>query len=226
VFRDREDAGKSLALALESYKERKVLVLAIPRGGAEVGYEVAKYLEADFSILISRKLPFPDNPEAGFGALAEDGSAIILKEASLMVPTKKIKDIIRDQSEEIRRRVEALRGGKPLPQISGRTVILVDDGLAMGSTMRAAIELCKKRNAQKIIVAVPVSGRRVAREIDKLVDETVVLEVPEFFHAVAQAYLHWYDVTDEEVLEIMNNWEENIWRHSKSMAKIKERKNG
>lgn len=209
MFKDREDAGKQLAEVLEKYKGQRVLILAIPRGGVEVGYQVAKQLHADFSILISRKLPYPDNPEAGFGALAEDGSAIILKESSLWMPEEKIQKIILEQTEEVKRRVKVLRKGKPLPEISGRTVILVDDGLAMGSTMRAAIELCRKRNAKKIVVAVPVAGRRVAREIDKLVDETIILEVPEFFQAVAQVYLNWYDVPDEEAIEIMRKWEKN-----------------
>lgn len=188
---------------LGKYRDQGVLVLAIPRGGVEVGHQVAQYLGADFSILIARKLPFPDNPESGFGALAEDGSAIILKEASMWMPEAKIKEVIGNQEKEVERRVKALRKGQPLPAISGRTVILVDDGLAMGSTMRAAIELCRKRNAGKIVVAVPVSGGRVAKEIDSLADETVILEVPDFFQAVAQVYLNWYDVPDEEVLEIM-----------------------
>jgi len=207
MFKDREEAGKQLAESLENYRSQGVLVLAIPRGGVEVGFQVARHLRADFSILISRKLPYPDNPEAGFGALAEDGSAVILQEASLWVPEEKIQKIISEQTEEIKRRVKVLRKGKPLPEISGRTVILVDDGLAMGSTMRAAIELCRKKYAKKIVVAVPVAGRRVAREIDKLVDETIILEVPEFFQAVAQVYLNWYDVPDEEVIEILRKWE-------------------
>ncbi len=207
MFEDREDAGKKLARPLKKYKGQGVLVLAIPRGGVEVGYQVARHLDADFSIVISRKLPFPDNPESGFGALAEDGSAILLREASSWVPEKDIKEIILEQSEEIKRRVSVLRKGKPLPEISGRTVILVDDGLAMGSTMRAAVELCHKKNAQKIVVAVPVAGRRVAREMADRADETVILEKPEFFRAVAQVYSNWYDVPDEEVLEILEEWE-------------------
>jgi putative phosphoribosyl transferase len=207
MFKDREDAGKKLAEALVKYKGKGVLVLAIPRGGAEIGFQVAGHLHADLAILIARKLPYPDNPEAGFGALAEDGSTIILKEASLWVPEEKIKEIVLKQSEEIKRRVQVLRKGDPLPEIMGRTVILVDDGLAMGSTMRAAIELCRKRNADKIVAAVPVAGGRIAQEIDKIVDETVILEIPEFFHAVAQVYSNWYDVQDEEVLEIMRKWE-------------------
>ncbi len=209
MFRDREDAGKKLAAALESFKGKGVLVAAIPRGGVEVGYQVARYLHADFTILVARKLPYPDNPEAGFGALAEDGSTIILKEASLWMPDEKIKQIILAQSREIKRRVQVLRAGKPLPEIKGKTVILVDDGLAMGSTMRAAIELCRKRKAGKIVVAVPVAGSRIVQDIDRLVDETVILEVPDFFRAVAQVYLRWYDVQDEEVLEIMSRWEKH-----------------
>jgi putative phosphoribosyl transferase len=206
MFEDREDAGKKLAKSMENYEGQGVLVLAIPRGGVEVGFHVAKHLGADFSILICRKLPFPDNPEAGFGALAEDGSVIILREVSLWVPNETIQKIILEQREEIRRRVKVLREGKPLPEIAGKKVVLVDDGLAMGSTMRAAIKLCRKRNAKKIVIAVPVASRRVADEIDKMVDETVILEVPEFFQAVAQVYLNWYDVSDEEVFEILREW--------------------
>ena len=207
MFKDRQDAGKKLAKALDHYRDKNVLVLAIPRGGVEVGFEVAKFLHADFSILISRKLPYPDNPEAGFGALAEDGSTIILKGATLWIPEKKIKEIIQEQSEEIERRIKVLRKGENLPEIKERTVILVDDGLAMGSTMRAAIELCRKRKAQKIVVAVPVAGDRVSDEMDKIVDETVILEIPPFFQAVAQVYMNWYDVQDKEVLEILEQWE-------------------
>jgi len=207
MFKDRHDAGKRLAKALDHYRDKNVLVLAIPRGGVEVGFQIAKSLRADFSILISRKLPYPDNPEAGFGALAEDGSTIILKGATLWIPEKKIKEIIQKQSEEIKRRIRILRKGESLPEIKGRTIILVDDGLAMGSTMRAAIQLCRKRKAQKIIVAVPVAGDRVAEEMERIVDKAVILEIPPFFRAVAQVYMSWYDVQDKEVLEILEKWE-------------------
>jgi putative phosphoribosyl transferase len=207
MFKDREEAGKKLARALDHYKDKNVLVLAIPRGGVEVGFEVAKFLHADFSILISRKLPYPDNPEAGFGALAEDGSTIILKGATLWIPEKKIKKIIQEQKEEIQRRINVLRKGNPLPEIEGKTIILVDDGLAMGSTMRAAIELCRKRKAKKIVVAVPVAGDRISDEMNNTVDEVVILEIPPFFRAVAQVYMNWYDVQDREVLEILSQWE-------------------
>ncbi len=203
MFEDRKDAGEKLSKALEKYKGEGLLVLAIPRGGVEVGSEVARALKAEFSIIVARKLPFPDNPEAGFGAMAEDGSAVILEGMGGLLPEETIERIKKEQIKEIGRRVKVLRGGRPLPGIRGRTVIIVDDGLAMGSTMQAAVMLCRKKGAKKIIVAVPVSGREVAEKIRKMADEAVVLEMPPFFHAVAEAYRHWHDVSDEEVLEIM-----------------------
>ncbi|MCQ6963733.1 phosphoribosyltransferase [Methanolobus chelungpuianus] len=204
TFRDRKDAGLKLASRLEKYRGQNVLVLAIPRGGVEVGCIVAEHLRAQFSLLVTRKLPFPDNPEAGFGAIAEDDSVFIFEDAAMWVPSEDIERIVDEQSGEIRRRVQVLRGGRPLPEIGGRTVILVDDGLAMGSTMRASIMLCRKRNAEKIVVAVPVAGREVAEEVSRMVDELVVLEIPARFMAVAQVYMNWYDVSDDEVLEIID----------------------
>ncbi|MEA3489799.1 MAG: phosphoribosyltransferase family protein [Candidatus Omnitrophota bacterium] len=206
MFQDREDAGKKLAEALEKYKEKKPLILAVPRGGVEVGYQVAESLESDFSIIVSRKLPFPDSPEAGFGAIAEDGSMFIFEQAEDWLEAKDIRRIGKEQKKEIKRRIEILRGGGPLPEIEGRTVILVDDGIAMGSTMRAAIILCRKKKAGKVIVAVPVAGSDIAREMRLLADEAVILEEPPFFRAVAEVYKKWYDVSDREVLEIMKKW--------------------
>jgi len=206
VFEDRKDAGKRLADALEEYRDRDVLILAIPKGGVEVGYYVARSLHAQFSILIARKLPFPSDQEAGFGALAEDGSIFFVQDAGNWVSRSEIDRIIETQKEEIKRRIVVLRRGKPLPTIEDRTVILVDDGIAMGSTMRTAVMLCQKAEARKIIVAVPVTGEKTAREIGKLVDEIVVLVMPRPFYAVAQVYKNWYDVSDREVIAIMDRW--------------------
>lgn len=206
MFRDRKDAGQELARALSEYKDEDVLVLAIPRGGVEVGYQVAKYLDADFSLLIARKLPYPHQPEAGFGAVAEDGSAVILEEASRWVPQETISAIIERQRQEIERRVAVLRKGQPLPDMTGRSVILVDDGIAMGSTMRASIKLCENQDAGKIVVAVPVASSKVKGEIGEMVDGIVVLKTPKFFRAVAQVYQVWYDVPDSEVIAIVEQW--------------------
>lgn len=207
MFEDRKDAGLKLAIALDKYKDKGVVVLGIPRGGVEVGYYVAKHLNADFGIIVSRKLPYPDNPEAGFGAVAEDGSLFIFKEALGFLSKEAIEEIIRYQKEEINRRIAIFRQDRPLPKITGRIVILVDDGIAMGSTMRASIELCKHKKAKKIVVASPVSGEDIAEGFKQLVDDVVILEKPPFFTAVAQVYRHWSDVPDTEVLEIMKKWE-------------------
>ncbi len=208
MFGNRADAGKKIGLALHKYKDKNVLVFCIPRGGVEVGYHVAKFLNAELSILVSRKLPYPDNPESGFGAVAEDGSTFIFEDAARYVPKEIVNVIIEEQKKEIKRRVKVLRGGAPLPEIRGRIVVLVDDGIAMGSTMRAAIMMCRKRKAKRIIVAVPVTSGDVVESVGELVDEIVVLEVPENFYAVAQVYANWYDVSDDEVLAIMERWRE------------------
>lgn len=213
MFKDRKDAGRQLALALETYKDKNSIVLAIPRGGIEVGYYVAAHLNADFSVIITRKLPFPDNPESGFGAIAEDGSVFVFPQAGIWVDKKDIERIIAEQQQEIRRRIEVLRKKKPLPDLAGRTVILVDDGIAMGSTMRASIMLCRNMKADKVVVGVPVAGQRTSVEIEELADDMVVLEKPVFFRAVAQVYLNWSDVSDEEALKIMNNWEKRYAKY-------------
>jgi len=217
MFEDRRDAGQQLAEALEGYRGEDVLVLAIPRGGVEVGYQVAKQLDADFSLLIVRKLPYPDQPEAGFGAVAEDGSAVILEQASRWVSDETVKQVIENQRQEIERRVAVLRKGEPLPPLKARTVILVDDGIAMGSTMQSAIMLCRRQGAAKVVVAVPVASRQIAdqdwpdkvkAERTGVADEMVVLEQPKFFRAVAQVYDRWYDVPDSEVMALMMRWRE------------------
>jgi predicted phosphoribosyltransferase len=212
MFKDRGDAGRRLAEELEAYKDQDVVVLAIPRGGVEVGYQVARFLDADFSLLIARKLPYPDQPEAGFGAVAEDGSTVILRDAARWVSDETIETVVEEQRQEIERRIAVLRHGESLPDLDDRTVILVDDGIAMGSTMRAAIKCCRHYGAGKVVVAVPVAGREVTERIggerDGLADEVVVLEQPRFFRAVAQVYERWYDVPDSEVTAIVERWRE------------------
>jgi len=203
MFEDRKHAGMRLAQALESYRDSDALVLAIPRGGVEVGYEIASALHVEFSLLICRKLPYPQDPESGFGAIAEDGSLYVNEMAAAYVTLPQRQRIIEQQSEEIKRRIDTLRGGAPLPSINGRTVILTDDGIAMGSTMHAAVDLCRKQKAARIVVAVPVAGEKSVAEFSEMTDELVVLETPYPFYAVAQVYRRWYDVSDEEVLAIM-----------------------
>ncbi len=207
MFEDRQEAGEKLARALEKYKDKNAIVLGIPRGGVEVAYYVARALCAQFSMVVSRKLPMPSDPEAGFGAIAEDGSTFLIERASRWVPDTEIKAIQKTQKLEILRRVRTLRKGRPLPDLKGKTVILVDDGIAMGATMQAAILLCRNQKVKKLVAAAPVSGPDVASESAERVDELVVLETPDFFQAVAQVYRNWRDVPDREVIAIMERWE-------------------
>ena len=202
MFTDRKDAGEKLAAALQAYRGENALVLAIPRGGVELGIEVAEALQCDLSLIICRKLPFPYDPESGFGAVAEDGSLYINASAAARVPEDEIERIVAQQKKEITRRIERLRGGEALPPLKGRTVILVDDGIAMGSTMHTAVALCRKQEAKKIVVAVPVAGARSVEAFSKMADEVLVLESPLNFYAVAQVYEQWRDVSDEEVLAL------------------------
>jgi putative phosphoribosyl transferase len=206
MFRDRQHAGQRLAEILDIYRNERPLILAIPRGGVEVGYRVAKRLDADLAVLVIRKLPLPRNPEAGFGAIAEDGSHFMFEHMVAALQPTVVAEIIEQQKLEIQRRVDVLRGGEPLPEIEGRTVILVDDGIAMGSTIRAAIAMCRKKQAKTIIVAAPVASPSTAEALAPLADDVVIVETPPLFRAVAQVYEDWYDVPDEDVVGLMREF--------------------
>jgi putative phosphoribosyl transferase len=211
MFKNRQDAGRRLAQALQKYKYAKdTIVLAIPRGGVEVGISIARALHLPFSIIISRKLPFPDNPESGFGAVAEDGSLYLYPNTVYWLPQHTVQDIIQKQKQEIQRRKHVLRDDEPLPDLQGKTVILVDDGIAMGSTMHASIQLVKNKGAKHIIVAVPVAGAQIVDDLRHDVDRVIVLEIPHNFYAVAQVYEHWYDVPDNEVKTLMRQYNVQI----------------
>ncbi len=200
MFEDRKEAGQKLGAALEAFRGKDAVVLAIPRGGVEVGFYAAEYLQLPLSVVVVRKLPFPDNPEAGFGAIAEDGSVYFIKRYAGELPHRMIKNIVEQQKKEVKRRIEVFRREKPLPQIQGKTVIIVDDGIAMGSTIQAAIMMCRNQNAGTIVAAAPVASQSAAKELERTADEVVILERPPIFFAVAEFYKNWYDVPDEEVL--------------------------
>jgi putative phosphoribosyl transferase len=207
MFRDRRDAGQKLGAALLGYGGAGPLMLGIARGGVEVAYYAASILGCEMSVLVSRKLPFPDNPESGFGAMAEDGSTYLNEYAAGVLLPETVERIKAEQRAEVRRRVDVLRRGRPLPEIGGRVVIVVDDGIAMGSTMRAGVMLCRNRRAKEVVVASPVAGPSVAAAFAEIADGVVILEKPRFFRAVAEVYENWYDVPDAEVIGIMESWE-------------------
>jgi len=207
MFADRKDAGLKLAAALKKMSIKDPIVLAVPRGGVEVGCCVASQLDADFSLVVTRKLPLPYNPEAGFGAMAEDGSLYIYKDAQNWLDKKTINNVIDNQKKEIQRRIQVLRDNKPFPNIEKRNVILVDDGIAMGSTIRASITMCQNKEAGRIIVAAPVSGPGMEESLQNECNDVVILEQPLGFRAVAQVYQNWYDVSDSEVKQFIEKWE-------------------
>lgn len=206
MFADRKDAAIKLAGALEGYRGKNALVLGIPRGGAETGYYVAMALNAEFSLLVSRKLGHPYNPEYAFGAIAEDGSTYLSPHAKEL-SQETIEEVVTEQKKEIERRIQALRKGKPLPEMKGRIVLLVDDGIATGATIFAAIEMCRKKQAAKIVVAAPVSGQEMEEKLASMVDEVVILEKPEVYFAVSQAYQSFYNLSDEDAVGFMDRWE-------------------
>lgn len=174
VYKDRKEAGIKLGKILaKRYKDKNVLVLGIPRGGVEVAYYVAEELNEELSVLVSKKLPYPGQEEYAFGAVAEDGS-YFLSSAARRLDEFTIKNTIKNQLAEIERRVQIYRSGKPLPQIKNRIVIIVDDGIATGSTLVPALKLCKAKQAAKLVVAAPVSGDLYIPEIDELADEVVI----------------------------------------------------
>lgn len=210
MFRNRKDAAEKLATALIVYKDDNPLVLAIPRGGVEVGYYVAKELGADFSVLISRKLGFPEYQEAAFGAIAEDKSLYLYPMAQQRLSKEIIEGVIRKEEIEIKRRIQKYRSGKPLPSVKDRNVILVDDGIATGSTLLSAVKLCQTHKANRIIVAAPVAGKSVYTQFGNKVDDLIILETPVDFFAVSQAYEDFHNATDADVIGFMRKYDELI----------------
>jgi len=207
MFRDRKDASIQLGLALENYKSKNPLVLGIPRGGAETAYYVAKHLDAEMSLVVTRKLGHPGNPEYAIGALAEDGSLYLSPEAEIHFSQETIDNLKRDQEKEIKRRIQEFRQGNPLPELKNRTVIIVDDGIATGATLFATIMLCKNKKAGKLVVAAPVSGEDMSRKLRDLVDDVVILETPYQYRAVSQAYQNFFNLSDEEAISFMERWQ-------------------
>ena len=207
MFADRSDAGRQLAQALSKYRNQNPIVLGIPRGGIEVGYHIAQHLGCPLDMVICRKLPYDYNPEAGFGAIAEDGSTFMFEHARAEQDQPTIDRIIAEQQAELDKRVQLFRRGTPAPDLTGRTAILVDDGIAMGSTMRAAIMYCRHHHPAAIIVAAPVSGRDAPARFQSLADDVVILDTPASFYCVAQVYRNWYDVPYQEVIDLLDQWQ-------------------
>jgi putative phosphoribosyl transferase len=202
IYRDRVEAGKRLAERLAGYAGRPdVLVLALPRGGVPVAYEVARELQAPLDIFLVRKLGLPGHEELAMGAIATGGVRVINEDvvSRLRVPGEVIDAVAADELRELERRERAYRGDRPAPDVKGKTVILVDDGLATGSTMRAAAAALCQQQPARIVVAVPVSAPQTCDEYWMGVDEIICAVTPEPFEAVGLWYKDFSQTTDEEV---------------------------
>ncbi len=206
IFRDRTEAGKHLATKLLSYKDRPdVLVLALPRGGVPVAFEVAQALRVPLDIFLVRKLGVPGHEELAMGAIATGGVRVLNEDtvAYLRISEHIIDAIAAEELKELRRREVAYRGNHPEPDVKGKTVILVDDGLATGSTIRAAAQALRRQQPGRIVVAVPVSAAQTCDEYRIGVDEIICAVTPEPFFGVGQWYLDFSQTTDEEVRDLL-----------------------
>ncbi len=206
-FKNRKEAGRKLAEALADLKDaRDVVVLGIPRGGVEVADEVAKALNAPLDVAITRKLGAPGNPELAIGAIGSDGSVVLDDEAisALRISRDYLDREISRQAEEVRRRSMAYRGGRPPIPLEGKRVIVVDDGLATGSTMLATVRTLRGSNPREIIVAVPVAPPEAVHRLEKEADRVVCLMTPAYFWAVGMFYEDFTQVSDEEVQALLS----------------------
>ena len=205
-FRNRTDAGQLLATRLGAYAHRPdVLVLALPRGGVPVAFEVARALDAPLDVFLVRKLGVPGHRELAMGAIATGGVRVLNDEVvrALRVPGEMIDVVVAEEQAELERRERAYRDGRPAPDVRGRTAILVDDGLATGSTMRAAVAALHAQEAARIVVAVPVAPPETCEELKTEVDDVVCDITPEAFYAVGLWYEDFSQTTDEEVHDLL-----------------------
>jgi predicted phosphoribosyltransferase len=210
LFADRYEAGRFLASTLSDLRTRPdVVILALPRGGVPVGYEVAKALNAPLDVFVVRKLGVPGHEELAMGAIASGGVRLLNQDLvqRLRIPRDAIESIAAREQRELERRDREYRNGRPPVDVSGRTVILVDDGLATGSSMRAAVEALRTKQPAQIIVAVPVASAVTCAEFESEVDEVVCGVTPEQFAAVGQWYKDFSPTTDEEVRELLHRAE-------------------
>jgi putative phosphoribosyl transferase len=206
AFPNRIEAGRLLAEKLEKYADRDdVIVLGLPRGGVPVANEVAKHLRAPLDVFIVRKLGVPGFEELAAGAIASGGVRVLNEHVMRAIPhaDEAIETVTARETAEMQRREQIYREGRPAPELRDRIAILVDDGLATGATMRAAVKALRQRGAAKIVVAVPVGPPDTCHEIEEQADETICLSTPEFFQAVGQYYEDFSQTTDEDVRELL-----------------------
>ena len=207
AFPNRAEAGRLLAAKLENYLDRSdVVVLGLPRGGVPVAYEVAQRLGAPLDVFVVRKLGVPGFEELAAGAIASGGVRVLNEDVVRALPNadQLIESVTEKETVELERREQTYRDGRPAPELRDRVVILVDDGLATGATMRAAVAALRQRGVAKIVVAAPVGAPDTCRELEQEADETICAIAPEFFQAVGQYYEDFSQTSDEEVRELLS----------------------
>ena len=207
MFRDRAEAGRLLAKRLARYANQPgVLILALPRGGVVVGFEIARALQAPLDIFIVRKLGVPGQEELALGAIASGGVRVLNAEIVrlLNISESEIEAIAAQEQRELERRERLYRGERPAPEVRGRTVIVVDDGIATGMTTVAALTALRKQQPARLIVAVPVAPFSTCQELSGQAEEVVCLRTPELFFAISQWYQEFPQTSDEEVRELLD----------------------
>jgi len=211
MFKNREEAGELLAQELVAFRnDPNAILLALPRGGVVVAYQLSLALHLPLDVLITRKIGAPGNPEYALGAVSETGAVYWNQEAlsGLSVPERELAAAVQAQQKEVTRRVALYRQGRPFPSLKDRTVILVDDGLATGATFFASVTTARQAHPRRIIGAIPVGPRSTVQEARNLVDQLVILRTPEPFYAVGNFYRDFEQVEDREVLQYLNLAEE------------------
>lgn len=207
MFQNRGDAGEKLANKLTNYKNSNALILGLLTGGVEVAYHMAKVLNIDFSVLFTRRLCYPGNPEAAFGAIAEDGSLYLAEFAKKDLVQSTIDKVITDQMKEITGLKEKLRDGRQFPDLNQKSVILVSDGIVTAVSLQAAIAFCRRQNAKEIIVASPVADKDITLQLQSMVDDVVVLEIYRRFQSVQHGYHEYPDIAIEDLKHILDRWD-------------------
>lgn len=205
-YKDRQDAGQKLAKELEKYSQNKPIIIALPRGGVVVAYEIAKRLKAPLDIIIARKIGAPFNPEFGLGAISENGASTLDNEAirHFGLTDGDVEQAINRENEVMSKKIELYRKGSIPMELKDQTVILVDDGLATGVTTKAAIMSIKQNSPKRIILAVPVSPPDAINKLLKEVDEIVCLKTPDEFYAVSAYYDNFEQISDNEVINLLH----------------------